>query len=330
MHHLRLDLHGPPAAMDHLIGELVASGAEPLPDADPSAPRLVWATSEPPPLAALCDRYYTVRVGVERFMLLGETLERVVYRGREMTLLERRAFADAPESLLIADDGRFPYLAAGPDPPTERGRVCFDADGAPLDGDALCAAAREVAAVPVDLGPGLAGSALDDALLIGAAIGQVCATATGPHPDQDVHPLSADPRATAVPATSVLEALAGLAAAGVTAAAANAYPSSAAELAYERAVRLTRATAVARIEHLWTRPGDADWPEWLMYVLAAAGMVIEECSLNLSRPVEELSELVVVSERMPSDAERLEDAAARLVMFCLQALVLFSEDGPTR
>ena len=302
LHH-RLVLNGPRAAVSRLAGDLVASGATPLPG---TPPRLVWSTEDAGELAAACAGHRRVIVGAERFAFLGDTLERLVVQGRAVTVLERR-----------------PLAADGDD--QERRGLCLDPDGHPLPRAALDAAAARVAALPTDLGAGLAGSALDDALLVGAAAGLVCSGATAPVPDDlvpaPVHPLATDPRAAGAPAPAVLGAVAALASAALTAGAACTGPSCSAELAYERAWALTEATAFAALERLWASPGGADWPEWLMDVLAGAAAVVEDCAACLHHPPPD--HISVHTERQPTNDERLQESTGRLVATCLQALVLF-------
>jgi hypothetical protein len=314
MQHHRLELNGPPDDVAALASALHAAGAQPIPGADP--PRLTWTTPAPSPLHGVCARHPRVVVGAERFALLGETLDRVVLRGAEATVLERRPFAphfDGLDGDGDADDGD-PILHG----------LALAEDCAPLDPDALGVAGRRVAAHPVRLGPGPAGSALDDALLVGAAVGRLCAVATAdPRPgDPAAHALSADPRASARPSPAVLTALVDVAAAALTAGAACADPACAAELAYERARHLTEAYAIAAVERLWSRPGDADWPEWLMYTLLGAVAVVEDCATTLHQPPPPL--LAVHLEHAATQRERLCHGTTRLVATCLQALVLFA------
>jgi hypothetical protein len=309
MHHHRLVLNGPPGAVAALADALHAAGAQPIPGADP--PRLTWATPAPSPLHGVCAEHPRVVVGAERFALLGQTLDRVVVRGAETTVLERRPFAPHTDDLDgDADDGD----------PLLQGFVLAE-DCAPLESEALRGAARRVAAEPVRLGPGPAAGALDDALLVGAAVGRVCVAATADPAPGGVHALSADPRAAARPAPAVLDALAGLAAAALTAGAACTEPSGAAEMAYERAFHLTEAYAIAAAERLWSRPGDADWPEWLMYALLGTVAVVEDCATTLHQPPPPL--LTAHLEHAATQRERLCHATTRLVATCLQALVLF-------
>jgi hypothetical protein len=314
MQHHRLVLNGPPAAVAALVDALHAAGAQPIPGADP--PRLTWTTPAPSPLHGVCARHPRVVVGAERFALLGQTLDRVVVRGLETTVLERRPFAPHADELDGDEDDGDPIFHG----------LVLGGDCAPLDPDALRVAAGRVAARPVRFGPGPAGSALEDALLVGAAVGRLSVAATAdPPPDEAVtHALSADPRAAARPDPAVLDALAELAAAALTAGAAYADPACAAELAYERARHLTEAYAIAAAERLWSRPGDADWPEWLMYTLLGAVAVVEDCATTLHQPPPPL--LTAHLEHAATQRERLCHATTRLASTCLQALVLFCED----
>jgi hypothetical protein len=307
VHHHRLVLNGPRAAVARLAGDLVAAGATVLPGAEGAPPRLVWTTGDPRALGVLCARHPRVAAGVERFAFLGATLERLVATGREATVLERRPVVGEPDP--AEDDG--------PDPPPSRllGGLCLDADCVPLPRAALDAAARRVAVLPVDVGPGLAASALDDALLVGAAAGRVCDQATAT-PLYDLAPAAA----------SALGAIAALAAAALTTSAACAGAAGLAELQHERAWCLTEATAYAALERLWTRPGDADWPEWIMYVLAGAAAIVEDCAACLHHPAPPY--VSIHTERQPTDEERLRESASRLVTTCLQALVLFDAEAP--
>jgi hypothetical protein len=162
MHQQRLVLNGPPAAVARLADDLRAAGAVAVAGPTAGPPRLVWETARPATLEGLCAHHRAVAVGVERFELLGDELQRLVVQGADATVLERRrlpAAGDGPDGL---DDFGGPGL-------------CLDEDGAPLDLAALRAAARRVLAAPV--APAPARSALDDAVLAGAAVGRLCAAA---------------------------------------------------------------------------------------------------------------------------------------------------------
>jgi hypothetical protein len=307
MHHHRLVLNGPPAAVARLAGALCDAGAVAVAANAGSPPRLIWTTPAPAPLPELCARHPRVVVGAERFASLGDALERLILHGAETTVLQRRVLTPQP--------------GADPDP---LAGLCLDGDCAPLERAALHAAARRVAARPADLGPGLAGTSLDDALLVGAAVGHVCVEATTA-PEVPAHALAADPHAGDVAEPAVLDAIATLAATTLTASAAATGPACSAELEHERAWRLTVATALATSEVLWSRPGDADWPEWLMYVLAGAAGLVEDCAACLHQPPPPY--VSVHAEHHATDEERLQHAATRLVATCLQTLVLFDR-GP--
>jgi hypothetical protein len=304
MHHHRLVLNGPLDAVARLSSTLCDAGAVAVPETADAPPRLLWATPSPLLLEMLCERHPAVVVGVERFAALGDGLARLVLHGREATVLAHRSLAEEPDP----PDGVLTGL-------------CLAGDCAPLNRAALRLAAGRVAALPADLGPGLAGSSLDDALLVGAAVGRVCVQATSPDAIAPTHPLADDPRAAATPAPTVLDAISALAAAALTASAACSGPACPAELDHERAWRLTEATALACAERLWSRPGDADWPEWLMHLLAGAAAVVEDCAVCLHQPPPPF--LSIHAEHFTTDEERLEHGAVRLVATCLQALVLF-------
>jgi hypothetical protein len=114
MHRQRLVLNGPSAAIARLTDDLCAAGAVAVAGATAGPPRLVWETAQPGTLEGLCVRHREVTVGVERFELLGEELERLVVRGRAATVLERRRLAGDGHEL------------------DEMGGVCLEEDGAPL------------------------------------------------------------------------------------------------------------------------------------------------------------------------------------------------------
>jgi hypothetical protein len=164
MHQHRLVLNGPPTAVQRLADDLRAAGAVAVADVTAGSRRLVWATAGPTALEGLCADHRSVVVGVERFELLGDELQRLVVRGREATLLERRT--------LVADDGDAAAL--------EHGGLCLDEDGAPLAPAALRTAARRVLTAPAKGAPGPGGSAVDDAVLMGAAAGRLCVAAGDP------------------------------------------------------------------------------------------------------------------------------------------------------
>jgi hypothetical protein len=323
MHHHRLVLNGPAVAVARLADDLRAAGAVAI-GPDRAAPaRLVWATSQPSAVEAFCARHRRVVVGVERFEALGAELERLVVCGRDATLLERRTLATGPEGAWAEGfddddegehDGSAAALLARTDRETDalaRWGLCLEEDGEALDVAALRAAAGRVAAV-VTSGPACAGSALDDALLLGPALGRLCVAA-------------GDPLAGDGPPAAALEAVAALAAVALTVAAGCGEPAGAAELDFERAWRLTQATAHASRETLWARPGDADWPEWLMAVLAEAASVIESAAACLHRPPAPFVSLH--TEHFGTVDEQLDHAACALVSTALQVLVLFP--GPS-
>jgi hypothetical protein len=151
-------------------------------------------------------------------------------------------------------------------------------------------------------------TALDDALLLGPAVGRLCAAAE-------------DPFAEDAPPSHVLGTVAELAARALTVAAAGAGSVCAAELAFERAWRLAAAAARAAREPLWSRPGDADWPEWLMELLARAAAVIETSAACLFQPAPPHAS--VHAEHFCTAEEQRELAADDVVVGALQALVLF-------
>jgi hypothetical protein len=295
MHHHRLVLNGPPAAVARLADDLRAAGAVPVAPGDASSARLLWATQRPAAVEALCARHRSVIVGLERFETLGEELERLVLHGSEKTVLERRrVLPEAGEQHGHGDDD-VPGLS-------------LDDDAVPLDLVALHAAALSVAGVPVDLRPALAGSSLDDALLLGPSIGRLCVAAGDP--------LAHDP-----PPAAALDAIRALAALALTIGATCGAPACAAELDFERAWRLTRATVHASGEILCARPGESDWPEWLVHLLAGAAAVIESCAACLQQPEPPFASLH--TEHFRTMDEQLDHAACQLVTAALQALVLF-------
>lgn len=263
-------------AVARLADDLRAAGAEGVTRIDEPPVRLVWTTADASAIEAVCARHRRVVVGVERFETLGAELERLVVRGADATLLERRAFGD--EEL------------------------------APLNAGALRRAALGVAAVPVTLGPGLAGTSLDDALLVGPAIGRLC--------DAAGDPLAADP-----PPPAAVDAVRALAAVALTVGANASAPASDGELAFERSWRLAQATAFAAQAAWWARPDDEDWPEWLMFLLSCAAGVVESCAACLHRPPPDVKSLI--AEHHPTADEQLEHAAGLLAIVALQALALF-------
>jgi hypothetical protein len=281
MHRQRLVLNGPSAAIARLADDLCAAGAVAVAGPTAGPPRLVWETAQPGTLEGLCVRHRDVTVGVERFELLGDELERLVVRGRAATVLERRRLADEPDGV---------------------GGVCLHEDGAPLDPVALRAAARRVLGAPADLGPGPACSATDDAVRVGCAVGRLCAMV-----EQDGPGRGGDAAIAALAATALTLGSVGSA--------------CEAERRFERDWRLTQAIARAGREELWARPGEAEWPEWLMDLLTGAAQVIDGCSACLHQPPSPFVSLH--TEYVDTEAEQLEHAAGRLVTTALQALVLF-------
>jgi hypothetical protein len=287
MHRQRLVLNGPPAAVARLADDLCAAGAVAVAGPTAGPPRLVWETAQPATLEGLCTRHGDVTVGVERFELLGDELERLVVRGRAATVLERRSLVGGAHEL---------------DGPEDVGGVCLGEDGAPLDPAALRAAARCVMVVAADRGPGETCSAVDDAVRVGRALGRLCATVAEEGPG-----LGGDATIAALAATALTLGTADSA--------------CEAERSFERDWRLTQAIARAGREQLWARPGQAEWSEWLMDLLTGAARVIDGCSACLHQPPAPF--ISVHTEHVDTEAEQLEHAAGRLVTTALQTLVLF-------
>jgi hypothetical protein len=285
MHQQRLVLNGPPAAVARLADDLCAAGAVAVAGPTAGPPRLVWQTAQPATLEGLCVRHRDVIVGVERFERLGDELQRLVVRGPEATVLERRGLAGSDELEGL-----------------DAGGVCLEEDGAPLDAAALRAAAGYVLVMPDGLESGPSRCAVDDAVRVGTAIGRLCATV-----DEDGPELGGDATIAALAATALTIGSAGSA--------------CAAERAFERDWRLTQAMARASREHLWAQPGEADWPEWLMDLLSCAAQLIEGCSACLHQPPPPF--VSVHTEHFDTEAEQLERAARRLVTTALQMIVLF-------
>jgi hypothetical protein len=290
MHRQRLVLNGPPVAIARLADDLCAAGAVAVPGPTAGPPRLVWETAQSGTLEGLCARHREVTVGVERFELLGDELERLVVRGRDATVLERRRLGGGTPELDGVEDV---------------GGVCLEEDSAPLEPAALRAAARSVMAAAVDRGPDPTCSAVDDAVRVGRAVGRLCATVAEGGPGVGGHARIAALAATALSVGTVGSACA-------------------AERRFERDWRLTQAIARAGREELWARPGEAEWSEWLMDLLIGAARVIEGCSACLHRPPPPFVSLH--TEYVDTEAEELEHAAGRLVTTALQALVLFGGD----
>lgn len=286
MHQQRLVLNGPPAAVARLADDLRTAGAVAVAGPTAGPPRLIWQTAQPATLEELCGRHRDVTVGVERFELLGEELQRLIVRGPEATVLERRGLTDGDDL----------------DRLEEAGGVCLEDDGAPLDPAALRAAAGYVLAMPEVLGPGLTCSATDDAVRVGRAVGRLCVTVAEDGPE-----LGGDATIAALAATALTLGTAGSA--------------CEAGRSFERDWRLTQAIALARREQLWARPGQAEWAEWLMDLLTGAARVIEGCSACLHQPPSPFVSLH--AEHFDTEAEQLARAARRLVTTALQMLVLF-------
>ena len=284
MHRQRLVLNGPPSAIARLADDLRAAGAVAVAGPTAGPPRMVWETARSGTLEGLCARHRDVAVGVERFELLGDELERLVVQGREATVLERRRLTgDAQE---LGGDGG----------------VCLEEDGAPLDRAALRAAAGCVMVAPAGLVPGPTCSATDDAVRVGSAVGRLCSTVAHDGPG-----LGGDAAIAALAATALTLGVAGSA--------------CEAEQRFERDWRLTQAIAWASREQLWARPGEADWPEWLMDLLTGTAQVIDGCSACLHQPPPPF--VSVHTEHFDTEAEQLDHAVRQLVTTALQTLVLF-------
>ncbi|MES1194186.1 MAG: hypothetical protein ABUM26_07660, partial [Solirubrobacterales bacterium] len=153
-----------------------------------------------------------------------------------------------------------------------------------------------------DRGPGPTCSATDDAVRVGRAVGRLSAAVA-----EDGPGVGGDVAIAALAATAL--------SLGVTGSACEA------ERSFERDWHLTRAITRAGHERLWARPGEADWPEWLMDLLTGAARVIDGCSACLHQPPAPC--ISVHTEYVDTEAEQLERAVGRLVTTALQTLVLF-------
>jgi hypothetical protein len=289
MHHHRLVLNGPPGAVGLLAAALGAAGATSV-ATDP--PRLIWTTARTDPLGAIAAAHPGVVIGAERFAGLGKSFERLVVHGTEATLLERRAFA--------SEDEETPSSPPGP----ARPRLAL---AAPPQLAALRRAALAVGREPTAFGPAT-GTTLDDALLVAPALGRLAAVA-------------GDPLDLDRPPPPVLAALRALGAIGLTVGATCGGPACDAELEFERAWRLAQAHACAS-DDPFIALGDADWPDWLMFVLSCAAGVIESCAASLHRAPPGTSP--IHREHFATADEHLDHAATLLTITSIQALALLT------
>ena len=290
MHHHRLVLNGPPPALQRLVDELRRAGATVL-GAD-EVPRLVWSTSDPRLVESVAGRHADVAVGVERFEALGTEVVRLVVRGGEATVLDRRRVLPTPE-----DD----ELEAW-------GYEC-DEEGVQLDSELLRRAARRVDRCAVDLRPDGPASALGEGRALGCAFGMLCQTGGGE-----------------APADAALEAVVGLAAAALVSSVERASSGCArvpAEAVVERSWILTRALAWAGAEQLWERPDDAVWVAWLGHLMAATSDALLACAESFDGAGTAIA--AVHREHYATPDERRASAADALIAMCLQTLALFDE-----
>jgi hypothetical protein len=292
VHHHRLVLNGPPPALQRLVDELCRAGATVLVGED--APRLVWSTSDPRLVERLAVRHTDVAVGVERFEALGTEVVRLVVRGDEATVLDRRRVVPSSE------DDELQAWGYG-----------SDDEGAQLDPELLRRAAHRVDRCARDVRTCDPAGALDGGLALGRAFGTLCEGAT-------VRPLRG----------ASLDAVAGLAAAALTVSATRAAPTGGgpwppAAAAVERSWILTRALASAAAEALWDPPPDAVWIDWLGHLMAATSDVLLACAESVDGA--ETAIAAVHREHFATPDEQRASAADALIAMCLQTLALFGE-----
>jgi hypothetical protein len=290
MHHHRLVLNGPSPALQRLVDDLRRAGATVL--TGEGSPRLVWSTADPRLVERVAVDYTDVAVGVERFEALGTEVVRLVVRGDETTVLDRRHVVPDAE-----DDG-----------PKAWHRELGD-EGLQLDPELLRRAAHDVERCAGDLRPGARADALDGGLTLGRAFGVLCEGA-----DRE--------RAHA----GALAAITGLAAAALTVSATRAAGTGAcppAVAAVERSWILTRALARAGGEALWDRPPDAAWADWLGHLMAVTSDALLACAESVDGP--DTTVAAVHREHFATPDEQRASAVDALIAMCLQTLALFGE-----
>jgi hypothetical protein len=293
MHHHRLVLNGPSPALRRLVDDLRRAGATVLAGEERS-PRLVWSTDDARLVERVAMHHADVAVGVERFEALGTEVVRLVVRGDETTVLDRRRVLPEAE-----DDG-----------PKAWRRELGD-EGMQLDPELLRRAAHDVERCAGDLRPGGRADALDGGLTLGRAFGALCEGADRERP-QGV----------------ALAAVAGLAAAALTVSATRAAAIGTgacppAVAAVERSWILTRALARAGGEALWDRPPDAVWADWLGHLMAVTSDALLACAESVDGP--DTTVAAVHREHFATPDEQRASAVDALIAMCLQTLVLFGE-----
>ncbi|HEY4096544.1 MAG TPA: hypothetical protein VGM33_13580 [Baekduia sp.] len=292
MHHHRLVLNGPSPALQRLVDDLRRAGATVLTREGP--PRMVWSTDDPRLVERVAVHHADVAVGVERFEALGTEVVRLVVRGDETTVLDRRHVLPDAE-----DDG-----------PKAWRRELGD-EGLQLDPELLRRAAQDVERCAGDLRPGDRADALDAGLTLGRAFGALCEGT-----DRE--------RAHA----EALAAVARLAAAALTVSATRVAGTGTgagppAVAAVERSWILTRALARAGGEALWDRPPDAVWADWLGHLMAVTSDALLACAESVDGP--DTTVAAVHREHFATPDEQRASAVDALIAMCLQTLVLFDE-----
>jgi hypothetical protein len=292
VHHHRLVLNGPPPALQRLVDDLRRAGATVL--AGEEAPRLVWSTSDPQVVERLAVRHAGVAVGVERFEALGTEVVRLVVRGDQATVLDRRRVVPSP------DDDELEAWGCAPSD-----------EGLPLDPELLRRAAHRVDRCATDLRPDGPVDALGGGFALGCAFGVLCESAARGRSRR-----------------GALDAVAGLAAAALTVSATRAasaddgaWPPAAA--AVERSWVLTRALARAGADALWDRPPDAIWADWLGHLMAATSDALLACAESVDGPDTAIA--AVHREHFATPGEQRASAADALIAMCVQTLALFDE-----
>lgn len=234
MHHHRIRLEGPPDAVRVASHALRARGI--------TGGELDFTFAAEVPLdgiRALSASYPDVVVLVTAFEVAGADVEEIALRAGMVTARHQQPVLET-----IPAAARLPW-----------GRGS-DADGEPLDAEALRAAARAVAGHP-DFGRWHATTFLGRALLLGEALGALCC-------------MSRD----AVPSPATLDAVIWLATRAACAGVRSERELGEPEMAFECAWRLTRSAALAAEEDLWEEP----WSMWVALLVGMASDAVADLS----------------------------------------------------
>jgi hypothetical protein len=276
MHHYRVDLNGPPAALAAVAAEV---GQESV------GKTLVVARDEGIGFwESLSCRHPRVTFGVECFEAFEDELLRAVIQNGQSTVMARH-------STLADDWGSF-----------------HDEDGEPLDDGLLRAAAELVSQHRLRYEARTHEGGLATALTLGKALGRLCCRV--------------EATLDAAPPGDALDAVIELAVLALWTSTPRSV-SSPAERDFHHALRITQSMVHAGRSEFRDEPGDADWNDWLRWLIGSTCDAIDAATHIWLEPENEVEQLG--AEHFGTPVEHLEYAARSLLTTCIEALALFGD-----